>query len=71
MSTSASDESKGALVVIAPAKVNLYLGVHTQRDDRGYHRVDSVIIQKVEPAPQPEEAAEADEDEEETSKGGQ
>ena len=35
------------------------------------HRVDSVIIQKVEPAPQPEEAAEADEDEEETSKGGQ
>ena len=35
------------------------------------HRVDSVIIQKVEPAPQPEEAAEADEDEEETSKDGQ
>lgn len=43
MSTSASDESKGALVVTAPAKVNLYLGVHTQRDDRGYHRVDSVM----------------------------
>ena len=43
MSTSASDASKGALVVTAPAKVNLYLGVHTQRDDRGYHRVDSVM----------------------------
>ena len=43
MSTSASDASNGALVVTAPAKVNLYLGVHTQRDDRGYHRVDSVM----------------------------
>lgn len=43
MSTSASGASKGALVVTAPAKVNLYLGVHTQRDDRGHHRVDSVM----------------------------
>lgn len=27
----------------APAKVNLYLGVHPQLDARGYHRVDSVM----------------------------
>lgn len=32
-----------ALVVPAPAKVNLYLGVHAERDGRGYHRVDSVM----------------------------
>lgn len=32
-----------ALVVQAPAKVNLYLGVHTKRDGRGYHKVDSVM----------------------------
>jgi hypothetical protein len=29
--------------VKAPAKINLYLGVHTDRDERGYHRVDSVM----------------------------
>ena len=29
--------------VPAPAKINLYLGVHTQRDAQGYHRVDSVM----------------------------
>lgn len=29
--------------VPAPAKINLYLGVHTQKDTRGYHRVDSVM----------------------------
>ncbi len=28
---------------IAPAKVNLYLGVHTERDSRGYHRADSLM----------------------------
>lgn len=31
------------LAVKAPAKINLYLGVHTDRDERGYHRVDSVM----------------------------
>ncbi len=31
------------LTVNAPAKVNLYLGVQSQRDPRGYHRVDSVM----------------------------
>lgn len=30
-------------VVETPCKVNLYLGVHAQRDARGYHRVDSVM----------------------------
>ena len=33
----------GALAVRAPAKINLYLGVHDQRDAAGYHRVDSVM----------------------------
>ena len=27
----------------APAKVNLHLGIHTGRDERGYHRADSVM----------------------------
>ena len=31
------------LAVKAPAKINLYLGVHTDRDERGYHCVDSVM----------------------------
>lgn len=29
--------------VLAPAKVNLHLGVHAEKDERGYHRVDSVM----------------------------
>ena len=32
-----------SLVLSAPAKINLYLGVHTERDDRGYHKVDSLM----------------------------
>lgn len=32
-----------ALELDAPAKINLYLGVHTQTDERGYHRVDTVM----------------------------
>ena len=32
-----------SLPLSAPAKINLYLGVHTERDDRGYHRVDSLM----------------------------
>lgn len=31
------------LTVIAPAKINLYLGVSTERDARGYHKVDSLM----------------------------
>ena len=32
-----------SLTLSAPAKINLYLGVHAERDDRGYHRVDSLM----------------------------
>ena len=46
----ARQSARGALAVTdwsltlsAPAKINLYLGVHTERDDRGYHRVDSLM----------------------------
>ena len=31
------------LLISAPAKINLYLGVHDEKDARGYHRVDSVM----------------------------
>ena len=33
-----------AETILAPAKVNLHLGVHAHRDARGYHRVDSVMV---------------------------
>ena len=33
-----------ATVVTTPCKVNLYLGVHAEKDERGYHRVDSVMV---------------------------
>lgn len=36
--------SAGELALLAPAKVNLYLGVHAELDARRYHRVDSVMI---------------------------
>lgn len=29
--------------VQTPCKINLHLGIHAQRDERGYHRVDSVM----------------------------
>lgn len=32
-----------AITVTAPAKINLYLGVHAQTDAQGYHTVDSVM----------------------------
>lgn len=32
------------IVIKAPAKINLYLGVHKQTDARGYHRVDSLMV---------------------------
>ena len=31
------------LLITAPAKINLYLGVHAQVDDEGFHKVDSVM----------------------------
>ena len=30
--------------VNTPCKINLHLGIHTQKDERGYHRVDSVMV---------------------------
>ena len=32
-----------SLILTAPAKINLHLGVHTERDTRGYHKVDSLM----------------------------
>ena len=32
-----------SFTVSALAKVNLYLGVYATKDERGYHRVDSVM----------------------------
>lgn len=32
-----------SLILTAPAKINLYLGVHTERDTRSYHKVDSLM----------------------------
>lgn len=33
-----------AVELLAPAKLNLHLGIHPGRDERGYHRADSVMI---------------------------
>ena len=41
--SSASNTDASSLVVEAPAKINLYLGVSTECDERGYHRVDSIM----------------------------
>ena len=38
------DSASVELALPAPAKVNLYLGVHAELDERRYHRVDSVMI---------------------------
>lgn len=32
------------VTVNVPCKVNLYLGVHSKKDARGYHRVDSLMV---------------------------
>lgn len=34
----------GGLVLRAPAKVNLHLGIYPGRDERGYHRADSLMV---------------------------
>ena len=31
------------MLITAPAKINLYLGVHEGVDDEGYHRVDTIM----------------------------
>ena len=33
-----------SVTVLAPAKVNLHLGIYPGRDERGYHRADSVMV---------------------------
>ena len=35
---------KPPVVLAAPAKVNLHLGVYPGRNAQGYHRTDSVMI---------------------------
>lgn len=34
----------GRQVIETPCKVNLHLGIHRGRDERGYHQVDSVMV---------------------------
>jgi 4-diphosphocytidyl-2-C-methyl-D-erythritol kinase len=36
--------SAGAVVLHAPAKLNLHLGIYPGRDARGYHRADSLML---------------------------
>lgn len=33
-----------AIKVKTPCKINLHLGVHPERDERGYHKVDSIMV---------------------------
>ena len=34
----------GRQTINIPCKVNLHLGIHTQKDQRGYHKVDSLMV---------------------------
>ena len=38
------DSCPTSVVRSAPAKVNLYLGVHEGTDDEGYHQADSLMV---------------------------
>ena len=40
----ASLSNFGRQIIKIPCKVNLHLGIHTQKDQRGYHKVDSLMI---------------------------
>ena len=40
----ASSSKFGRQTIKIPCKVNLYLGIHTQKDQRGYHKVDSLMV---------------------------
>ena len=35
---------RGRQIVQTPCKINLHLGIHAEKDSRGYHRVDSVMV---------------------------
>lgn len=32
------------MVIETPCKINVYLGIHSEKDSRGYHRVDSLMV---------------------------
>lgn len=36
--------TRSSIDILAPAKLNLYLGVHEGHDETGYHRVDSLMV---------------------------
>ena len=40
----ASSSKFGRQAIKIPCKVNLHLGIHTQKDQRGYHKVDSLMV---------------------------
>ena len=40
----ASLSNFGRQITQIPCKVNLHLGIHTQKDQRGYHKVDSLMV---------------------------
>ena len=40
----ASLSNFGRQIIQIPCKVNLHLGIHTQKDRRGYHKVDSLMV---------------------------
>ena len=45
MGPSASETgASGRQSLLIPCKINTYLGIHAERDGRGYHRVDSVMV---------------------------
>lgn len=40
----ASLSNFGRQIIQIPCKVNLHLGIHAQKDQRGYHKVDSLMV---------------------------
>ena len=40
----ASSSNFGRQTIQIPCKVNLHLGIHAQKDQRGYHKVDSLMV---------------------------
>ena len=40
----ASSSKFGRQTIKIPCKINLHLGIHTQKDQRGYHKVDSLMV---------------------------
>ncbi|MFC2765687.1 MAG: 4-diphosphocytidyl-2C-methyl-D-erythritol kinase, partial [Lancefieldella parvula] len=40
----ASTSYSGRQSAQVPCKINLHLGIHTQKNQRGYHKVDSLMV---------------------------